>query len=64
MYYSSSKGEGKILNTEATINSDYIDKNNEYAEKLIKVSNDIIIYDLIKRTKEDENIIKEEATEN
>lgn len=63
MYYSSSKGEGKVLNTEATINSDYIDKNNEYAEKIIKISNDIIIYDLIKRTKEDEEIIKEELNE-
>lgn len=60
MYYSSSKEEGKLLNPEATISSEYIEKNNEYAEKVIEVSNDIIIYDLIKRTREDEEILNDE----
>lgn len=60
MYYSSSKEEGKLLNPEATISSEYIDKNNEYAEKIIEISNDIIIYDLIKRTKENDELLNDE----
>lgn len=60
MYYSSSKEEGKLLNPEATISSEYIDKNNEYAEKVIDISNDIIIYDLIKKTKENDELLNDE----
>ncbi len=60
MYYSSSKEEGKLLNPDATISSEYIDKNNEYAEKVIEISNDIIIYDLIKRTKENDELLNDE----
>lgn len=60
MYYSSSKEEGKLLNPDATINAEYIEKNNEYAEKIIDISNDIIIYDLIKRTKEEASILNNE----
>ena len=60
MYYSSSKEEGKLLNADATISTEYIEKNNKYAEDVIGKSNDIIIYDLIKRTKEDAAILNEE----
>ena len=60
MYYSSSKEEGKLLNPEATISAEYIENNNEYAEKIISISNDIIVYDLIKRTKEDAEILSGE----
>ena len=60
MYYSSSKEEGKLLNADATISTEYIEKNNKYAEDVIGISNDIIIYDLIKRTKEDAAILNEE----
>lgn len=60
MYYSSSKEEGKLLNTDATISTEYIEKNNKYAEEVIGISNDIIIYDLIKRTKEDAAILNDE----
>lgn len=60
MYYSSSKEEGKLLNPDATINAEYIEKNNDYAEKVIDISNDIIIYDLIKRTKEENEILNNE----
>lgn len=60
MYYSSSKGEGKLLNPDATISTDYIENNNKYAEKLVSISNDIIVYDLIKRTREEAEILEDE----
>ena len=60
MYYSSSKEEGKLLNPDATLNAEYIENNNDYAEKIISISNDIIIYDLIKRTKEDSELLSNE----
>lgn len=60
MYYSSSKEEGKLLDPDSTINAEYIALNNEYAEKVINISNDIIIYDLIKRTKEEEDLLNNE----
>lgn len=52
MYYSQSKGEGRILNIDDTISSDYIDKYNKIADEKIAVSNAIIVYDLIKKSKE------------
>ena len=50
MYYSQSKGEGKILNIDDTISSDYIEKYNKISEEKIAVSDAIIVYDLIKKT--------------
>ena len=35
----------------------YIDERNEYAEEVIKISNSIITYDLIKKTRESEELI-------
>ena len=60
MYYISSKGEGKLLNPDSTISTDYIENNNKYAEKLVSISNDIIVYDLIKRTREEAEILEDE----
>ena len=56
MYYSQSKGEGKLLNPDDTVSVDYINKYNKIAEKYISVSNSIIVYDLIKKTKESEEL--------
>ncbi len=53
MYYSQSKGEGKILNLEDTISEDYITEHNKIADDKIAVSNAIIVYDLIKKNKEE-----------
>lgn len=50
MYYSQSKNEGKLLNEEETVSLDYIDKYNKYADKMISISDDIIVHDLIKKT--------------
>jgi len=52
MYYSQSKGEGKLIDEEATVSLEEIDNNNKYADKMISVSNDIIIYDMIKKKNE------------
>lgn len=49
MYYNQSSEEGKMLNNEETISSDYILKNTELANKYISISNGIIVYDLIKK---------------
>ena len=51
MYYSQSKGEGKILSLDETISEDYITEHNKIADEKIAVSNAIIVYDLIKKSK-------------
>ncbi len=56
MYYSQSRGEGKLLNEEETVSLDYIKKYNDYSEKLIKISNDIIVYDMITKYEETQKI--------
>ena len=48
VYYNSSTGEFRQLDLESSIEMDYIEKNNQYAENLINLSNGIITYDLIK----------------
>lgn len=48
VYYNSSTGEFRQLDLESSIELDYIEKNNLYAEELINISNSIITYDLIK----------------
>jgi hypothetical protein len=60
MYYSQSKGEGKLLNDEETVSVDYINKYNKYSEKLISISDGIIVHDLIKKTEEALNLTKNE----
>lgn len=56
MYYDSQNGEGILLNEGDIISSDYIEKYTERAETEVTVSNDIIVHDLIKKTKESEKI--------
>ena len=58
MYYSQSKGEGKLLDTEETVSIDYINKYTKYSEKLISISDDIIVYDMIKKTEESLKLTK------
>ena len=51
VYYNSQKSEYLVLKG-SIIDEEYIDKNNEYADKLLSVSNSILVYDLIKTTNE------------
>lgn len=59
IYYNHSREEAKLLNESATVNTDYIQEKDKYAEKLISISNSIIVYDLIKKTTETNNFVKE-----
>ena len=52
MYYNAGKGTFRQLDLDATIDLDYIEKNNIYANNLIDISNGIITYDLIKAYEE------------
>lgn len=52
MYYNASNNDYLPLDVDSPINDDYIENYNKYAEDIIKVSNGIITYDLIKRTNE------------
>lgn len=58
LYYNAQKGESLSLQAEEPVNIDYVNHYNEYAENIISVSDSIIIYDLIKKTSETENLLK------
>ena len=62
MYYNNSKGEYRQLDLNQSITIDEIETNNEYAEKLIKISNGIITYDLIKSYESQKEEEKNEQT--
>ena len=53
IYYNTSKNDFYPLLMDTPIGQDYIDYYNKYAEDIIKVSNGIIVYDLIKTTREE-----------
>ena len=53
LYYNTSKGDQYPLLLDTPISDGYVDYYNKYAEDLIKVSNGIIVYDLIKATNEE-----------
>lgn len=59
MYYSSSKEEGKLINLDETVSVDEINANTKYTEKVISISNSIIVYDMIKKTNENQELINE-----
>jgi len=58
IYYNSAKGSSRQLKLNVDIPDDYISKNNEYAEQILTISNDIIVYDLIKRVGENSENVK------
>ncbi|NLL44246.1 MAG: sulfatase-like hydrolase/transferase [Mollicutes bacterium] len=58
MYYNFQKEEGKLL-VDEPVSIDYITKNNEYSEKILSISNAIIVYDLIRKTNETNQLIQE-----
>ena len=47
LYYSNSKNESRIIGDATTIDDDYVEERKNYAEKLLSISNDIIVYNLI-----------------
>lgn len=64
MYYNSQKGNGKMLNSSDIVSIDYIEKYNQIADEDISISNSIIVYDLIKKTKESTLLIEENSINN
>ena len=58
MYYDNQNGKAIIFDEDSVIDKDYISKYTTQAEKEIAVSNDIIVHDLIKKTKESDEVIK------
>jgi phosphoglycerol transferase MdoB-like AlkP superfamily enzyme len=58
IYYNSQKGEYLSLDGSA-ISEEEIEKNNEYATKLLNVSNNTIVYDLIAKSQEEMLTYKE-----
>ncbi len=54
IYYNSQKEEYLSL-TDKPVTEEEIKKNSEYASKLLDISNDIIIFDLLKKDQTDEN---------
>lgn len=52
MYYNSQQDESYIINN-AIISQEYINANSLYTDKLLSVSNNILVFDLIRNSKED-----------
>lgn len=55
VYYNAQKAEYKLLKDEP-ISEDYIEVRNEHADSLLEVSNALILYDLIRKEREQEKI--------
>ncbi len=47
VYYYNNKNEYKIFSEDQILEDDYIENNKKHAEEILRLSNDIIIYDLI-----------------
>ncbi len=62
MYYNSQKGEYKLLK-DAIIDENYISENNQYAEKLLDISNKAIVFDLFNPNSEEATVSKESRGE-
>lgn len=52
VYYYATSDNYKILDPDAQLNINYVEEKKEYAEGIIKASNDLILYNLIEYTKE------------
>ena len=64
IYYNSQKDEYKVINPNAIIDRDTISKNSEIASKKLEISNDIILYDLIKNENKKERLDRVEGEAN
>ena len=51
LYYNNQKQESYIINN-SVISQEYINKNTEYAERLLGISNEILVFNLIKNSQE------------
>ncbi len=60
IYYNSQKGEWALIDPDFKASVAYIEKYKKQAERLISVSNDIIVYDLIRKKEQSELILRGE----
>ena len=58
MYYNNQREEGILLDPNTPVSVDYIEKYSKEAEDSISVSSAIITYDLIRKTKESDDLLK------
>lgn len=58
VYYNGQKQEFKVLNDTSVISQEYIDKYNKETVDKIEVSNSIIVYDYIRKTKEAQAVLE------
>ena len=58
MYYNNQTEEGLLLDPTTTVSVDYIEKYCKKADEVVTVSNAIITYDLIRKTKEMDNLLE------
>lgn len=63
MYYNAQKEESKLLKEDALVSVDEINQNNLYAEKILNISNSIIVYDMIKKTNKTQELIDKYQSE-
>ena len=59
MYYNNQIEEGLLLDPNTTVGVDYIEKYCKKADEVVTVSNAIITYDLIRKTKETDALLKD-----
>ena len=59
MYYDNQAGQGILINQNDVISAEYIKKYTDRAEVEVNVSNNIIVHDLIKKSKESKKVLKE-----
>ena len=57
VYYDSQKEEYLSLDGSA-ISEEEITKNSKYTTELLNISNDVIVYDLVAKTKDENNLLK------
>jgi len=59
MYYDSSNESARPLTTNIEISVEEIEENNKIAEEMLTVSNNIIVYDLIRKTSEQNELLRQ-----
>lgn len=58
MYYNSQKEEGLLLKSDEPVSVDYINKYTKISEQAVSISDKIIVYDLIKKTNETNELLE------
>lgn len=58
MYYNNQRKEGKLLDINKPVSLEEIEKYSNYAEELVSVSDSIIVYDLIRKSKDIDSVHK------